>query len=96
MNIKKLALAGVAAAFFLTSFAGVAFASSIPGNFPGDNGISCDAWHGAPGGFGPDSPYYTVAQSPNVTALQFTGLELGQAQGVGTGQGNAAFSALCN
>ena len=25
-----------------------ASASTVPANFPGDNGISCDAWHGAP------------------------------------------------
>ena len=69
-----------------------AFASTVPSNFPGNNGISCNAWHGAPGGFGPDSPYYTVAGPQD----GYGGLAMGQAQGVNTGQGNSGFSASCN
>jgi hypothetical protein len=55
-------------------------------------GISCDAWHGAPGGFGPDSPNYTVAAPQG----GYGGLAMGQAQGVNTGQNNSGFSASCN
>lgn len=69
-----------------------AFASTIPPNFPGNNGISCDASHGAPGGLGPDSPYYTVAAPQG----GYGGRAMGQAQGVITGQNNSGFSASCN
>ena len=69
-----------------------AFASTIPSNFPGDNGISCNAWHGAPGGFGPDSPYYTVAGPQGGVGGQI----FGQKQGVITGQNNSGYSASCN
>lgn len=63
-----------------------ASASVIPANFPGDNGTSCNAWHGAPGGFGPSSPY------PSVTV----GRDFGQRQGVITGQNNSGYSVFCN
>lgn len=86
MNIKNIAIAGAAAAVIFSNLASVAFASTIPSNFPGDNGISCNAWHGAPGGFGPNSPYYFVR----------TDTDFGQEQGVITGQNNSGFSASCN
>ncbi|HET9082516.1 MAG TPA: hypothetical protein VFO01_18620 [Trebonia sp.] len=70
----------------------IASASTIPSNFPGDNGTSCNAWHGAPGGFGPDSPYYTVSGPQGGLG----GYIFGQAQGVITGQNNSNFSANCN
>lgn len=57
-------------------------ASTIPTNFPGDNPSSpaaCNAWHGAPGGLGVNSPYYWVRTDPG----------FGQEQGVITGQNNA-------
>jgi hypothetical protein len=86
MNIKKLAIAGATSAIIFSSLAGMAFASTVPANFPGDTGTSCNAWHGAPGGFGPDSPYYFVR----------TDTDFGQEQGVITGQNNSEFSASCN
>ncbi len=63
-------------------------AANPPGysNFPGNNGTSCDAWHGAPGGLGVNSPYYWVRSDAG----------FGQEQGVVTGQGNAQYSATCN
>lgn len=70
----------------------VASARSVPANFPGDNGTSCNAWHGAPGGFGPDSPYYTVSGPQG----GYGGYTFGQAQGVNTGQNNSGFAASCN
>lgn len=69
-----------------------AFAASIPSNFPGNNGTSCNAWHGAPGGFGPNSPYFTVSGPQG----GYGGYTFGQAQGIVTGQNNSAYSAYCN
>ncbi len=83
--MKKFLIGAATAGLLLASAAG-AFASSVPANFPGDNGISCNAWHGAPGGFGPNSPYYFVR----------TDTDFGQEQGVITGQNNSGFSASCN
>lgn len=70
----------------------IASASTIPSNFPGNNGTSCNAWHGAPGGFGPDSPYYTVSGPQGGLG----GSTFGQDQGVITGQNNSGYSAYCN
>ena len=75
-----------AGAALLASCALPAFASTVPTNFPGNTGTSCNAWHGAPGGFGPDSPYYFVR----------TDTDFGQEQGVITGQNNAGYSVYCN
>lgn len=86
MSIKKIAFGVAAAALALGTLAVPVFASSVPSNFPGNNGISCNAWHGAPGGFGPNSPYYFVR----------TDTDFGQEQGVITGQNNSGFSASCN
>lgn len=89
-SVKVVAVTfGVSAAL---SLAAPAFASTIPSNFPGDNGTSCNAWHGAPGGFGPDSPYYIVAAPQGGVG----GQTFGQAQGVNTGQNNSGYSADCN
>lgn len=71
---------------------GVASASTIPSNFPGDNGTSCNAWHGAPGGFGPASPYYVVSGPQGGIG----GYDFGQKQGVVTGMNNSGYSAYCN
>ena len=86
MNIKKILIGTAAGALMLGATIVPAFASTVPVNFPGNTGISCDAWHGAPGGFGPDSPYYFVR----------TDTDFGQEQGVITGQNNSGFSASCN
>lgn len=90
-SMKVAAIAfGASAAL---SLATPAFAITIPSNFPGDNGTSCNAWHGAPGGFGPDSPYnYTVAAPQGGVG----GQTFGQLQGVNTGQNNSGYSAFCN
>lgn len=89
-SAKAAAVAfGVTAALSLTV---PAFASTIPANFPGDKGTSCNAWHGAPGGFGPDSPYYTVAGPQGGIG----GQTFGQKQGVNTGENNSGYSASCN
>ena len=102
MNIKQLAMAGAASALIFSSLAGAAFASTVPTNFPGNTGTSCNAWHGAPGGFGPNSPYYTFVNSnanpaPNVyPSDDATGYDFGQEQGVITGQNNSGYAAYCN
>ena len=88
-----LGFLGAAAAMVITiGFSAPAFATSIPANFPGNNGTSCNAWHGAPGGFGPDSPYYTVSGPQGGIG----GYTFGQAQGVITGQNNSGYAAGCN
>ena len=90
MNLKKiivaLAMASAVAVPSIALGASSAGASSIPTNFPGNTGTSCNAWHGAPGGFGPNSPYYFVR----------TDADFGQEQGVITGQNNSSYSATCN
>lgn len=95
VKIKRVlvgAIAAVAAAALTLGLSAPAFASTIPAHFPGDNGISCNAWHGAPGGFGPDSPYYTVSGPQGGLG----GYNFGQAQGVNTGQNNSNYAANCN
>lgn len=90
---KSVRVAAVAfGASAAVGLAAPAFATTTPANFPGDNGTSCNAWHGAPGGFGPESPYYTVAGPQGGVG----GLEFGQRQGVNTGENNSAYSAACN
>lgn len=90
---KTIKLAAVAfGASTALSLATPAFASTIPSNFPGDTGTSCNAWHGAPGGFGPDSPYFTVAAPQD----GFGGQTFGERQGVITGENNSGYSAACN
>jgi hypothetical protein len=91
MSKIRIAAAGLAALGVL-ALPAMASASTIPSNFPGDNGISCNAWHGAPGGFGPGSPYYTVPGPQGGIG----GYTFGQAQGVITGQVNSGFAAYCN
>lgn len=86
--MKKFLAGAAATAVMLSSFAGVAFASEIPENFPGDNGISCNAWHGAPGGFGPESPYSTLPP-------YFSDDVLGSARGGLTGENNSNYSEYC-
>jgi hypothetical protein len=89
-SVKVAAVAfGASAALGLAT---PAFASTIPSNFPGDTGISCNAWHGAPGGFGPESPYYTVAEPQGGVG----GYTFGQRQGEITGQNNSGASVACN
>lgn len=91
-RIKKLTISLGLGGAMVAGFAVPAFASSINSNFPGNNGTSCNAWHGAPGGFGPSSPYYTVAGPQGGMG----GQTFGQAQGVVTGQNNSGYSASCN
>jgi hypothetical protein len=83
---KRIIFTLTAVAALVGGAATVASASTVPANFPGNNGISCDAWHGAPGGLGINSPYYWVRSDPG----------FGQEQGVITGQNNSGFSAACN
>ncbi|SRR6266404_6985836 len=85
-NLKKYIIGAAASVIMVAGAAIPAFATSIPSNFPGDNGTSCNAWHGAPGGLGINSPYYWVRNDPG----------FGQEQGVITGQTNSGFSASCN
>ncbi len=99
----KYLIGAAAGAFMLGSLAIPVFASSIPANFPGDNGISCNSWHGAPGGLGVNSPYYWVQDEasdgnplPNGTVTPSGGANFGQEQGVVTGQINSGLSASCN
>ena len=95
MSIKRTIAAVVlasAVAVPVVALSAAAGASVVPANFPGNNGISCNAWHGAPGGFGPDSPFYTVAGPQGGLG----GYAFGQAQGVTTGQNNSNYSAGCN
>lgn len=73
-----------------TSSAG---ASGYATNFPGNNGTSCNAWHGAPGGFGPDSSYYTVS---GAMPGGIGGYTFGRAQYGSTGANNSGYSAYCN
>lgn len=64
-----------------------------PGNGPPPaTPNSCDAGHGAPGGYGPDSPYWVVPGPQGGVG----GYRMGQAQGVVTGQWNSDYSASCN
>ncbi len=76
----------------LLAIPAAASASTIPSNFPGNTGTSCNAWHGAPGGFGPDSPYETVSGAQGGIG----GSTFGQDQGVITGQANSGYAASCN
>lgn len=96
MKIKKLVTALVMASAVVAPWAAVgassAGASVVPTNFPGNNDTSCNAWHGAPGGFGPSSPFYTVSGPQGGIG----GYTFGQAQGVITGQNNSGYSAYCN
>ncbi|TAN20316.1 MAG: hypothetical protein EPN30_10605 [Actinomycetota bacterium] len=85
-------LGAVAPITLTIAFSAPAFAASVPANFPGNNGTSCNAWHGAPGGFGPDSPFYTVSGPQGGLG----GYTFGQAQGVITGQNNSNYAAYCN
>lgn len=90
-NIIKFGIGGLVTLGAL-ALPAVASASTVPANFPGNNGTSCNAWHGAPGGFGPDSPYWALAQSPNVAVDQYSGYQFGQDQGsTTTGLNNATF-----
>jgi hypothetical protein len=93
--MRKFIYAAVAAAAVLGGVllsTGAASAAGVPANFPGNNGTSCDAWHGAPGGFGPNSPYYTVAGPQGGVG----GYTFGQRQGENTGDSNSSYSAACN
>lgn len=92
MNKVRLTVAGIFALGAVALPAASASASTIPPNFPGDTGTSCDASHGAPGGFGPDSPYYIVAGPQG----GYGGYTFGTAQGVNTGENNSTFAASCN
>jgi len=95
LTTKRVALGilGAAASIVITiGLSTPAFATSTPTNFPGNNGTSCNAWHGAPGGFGPDSPYYTVSGPQGGIG----GYTFGQAQGRITGQNNSGYAAWCN
>ncbi len=91
-HAKRLVVALVISGGLTAGFAVPALALQIPSNFPGNNGISCNAWHGAPGGFGPASPYYTVSGPQGGIG----GQTFGQAQGVITGQNNSGYAAYCN
>lgn len=91
MNKVRIAVAGIFAVGAL-AVPTAASASEVPPNFPGDTGTSCNAWHGAPGGFGPDSPYYTVAAPQDGVG----GYDFGQRQGVNTGERNANYAESCN
>ena len=102
MSIKNIAFGAAAGAFMFGSLAIPAFASTVPSNFPGNNGI-CNAWHGAPGGLGVNGPYYWVQNEvgdnnplPNGTIAPSGGANFGQEQGVITGQNNSGLSATCN
>ena len=89
-----LGILGAVASIVITiGFSAPASATSIPTNFPGDNGTSCHAWHGAPGGFGPYSPYLYIVPGPQGGV---GGYIFGQAQGRITGQNNSDYSAACN
>lgn len=88
-SLTMVSAMAVPAIAFGASSAG---ASVIPTNFPGDNGTSCNAWHGAPGGFGPNSPFYTVSGPQGGLG----GYVFGQDQGVITGQNNSGYSVYCN
>lgn len=86
MKIRRLIVAAAtAAAVALPAIALGASSAGAAGyttNFPGNNTSSpaaCNAWHGAPGGLGVNSPYYWVRNDPG----------FGQEQGVVTGQDNA-------
>ena len=96
MKIKRIIVAMVMASAVavpaIALGASGAGASTIPGNFPGDTGTSCNAWHGAPGGFGPSSPYYTVSGAQGGIG----GYTFGQAQYGYTGDNNADYAAACN
>ena len=91
-RLKKFTVSLVLGGGIVAGVAVPAFASSVPGNFPGNNGISCNAWHGAPGGFGPTSPYYTVSGPQGGLG----GYTFGQAQPGSTGGNNSGYSAYCN
>lgn len=97
MKIKRIIVAMAMASAVVTPAialgASSVGASTIPANFPGDNGTSCNAWHGAPGGFGPDSPYYTVS---GAMPGGIGGYTFGQAQYGSTGGNNSGYSAYCN
>lgn len=96
MKIKRImvamAMASVVVVPAIALGASTAGATSVPANFPGNNGISCNAWHGAPGGFGPDSPFYTVAGPQGGLG----GYTFGQAQPGSTGGNNSGYAAYCN
>ncbi len=88
-----LGISGAFAAIVMTvGLSATAFASVPPANFPGNNGTSCNAWHGAPDGFGPDSPYFIVSGPQGGIG----GYPFGQAQGRITGQNNSGYAAYCN
>ena len=91
-KIKRYAISLVVSLGLVAGFAAPAFASTVNSNFPGNTGTSCNAWHGAPGGFGPNSPYYTVSGPQG----GYGGYTFGQAQGVITGQNNSNYSTYCN
>ena len=88
MHRKGVAVlaAALMTAGLVAGTAGMAGADGYTTHFPGNIGTSCNAWHGAPGGLGINSPYYWVHNDPG----------FGQEQGVVTGQNNSGFSASCN
>ncbi|HUV58369.1 MAG TPA: hypothetical protein VMV96_06170 [Acidimicrobiales bacterium] len=87
MKIKRIIVAmAMASAVVVPAIALGASSASAAGS------TSCDAGHGAPGGFGPNSPYFIV---PGPWG-GYGGYAMGQAQGVNTGQGNSSYSATCN
>jgi hypothetical protein len=53
----------------------------------------CGSAHGAPGGFGPGSPWGFIVPAPQGGVGGHT---FGQAQGVETGQYNSGLSVICN
>ena len=97
MKIKRIIVAmAMASAVVVPTIALGASSAGAAGyttNFPGNTGTSCNAWHGAPGGFGPNSPYYTVsgAQPGGIGGYTF-----GQAQIGSTGDNNSGYAAYCN
>jgi hypothetical protein len=76
---------GIAVALTVAS-AGMFFAAGSA------SAASCDSGHGAPGGFGPDSPYYTISAPHGGIG----GQAFGARQGEGTGDNNSGYSAYCN
>lgn len=83
MNRIKLTAAALALAF-----TGIGVTAATASAAP-----SCDgASHGAPGGFGPNSPYYTIPAGQDGIGGHY----FGQAQGRITGENNSAAAAACN
>ena len=86
-TVRRLLIIGVAA--LALAIPTGALANNNNGVIAAQDAVSaanCNAWHGAPGGLGAQSPYYFVKDY----------IPFGSYQGVQTGDNNSDFAAACN